>query len=469
MTAGLLELVSKGKKDVYFVGQPGVFYYSNVYRYVPETAWTQSVVQSKSPAKWGSQIEFELDAVPDLTKNFFLQIHLPSWLPTAVPAAAAPTDASGNQYGYVNCPALYLFEHIEVLADTHIIQRLTPEWLDLAGRRGLLGMADGTIQAAAEFGRMVGRRRATTTPDPRPSYTYVSTGEDELLRTLIVPLPILGCVRPTDPPFPMRAVTGSRITIRARLKKIDSLIESYPVRGLLPFNKELFIDDESVGIIQEREAFSRGPDVSITYTAGYVSPVVRDMIALRPHAVLIEHVQDQEFAIERAVLLAAAAGSPDVKPMRIDFRGPVKVITVAFQRSAARLARTPADYTNSSGSASQISVASSLRLITNGRDRFPSWAPFFYADPVHYGAPGVSAAQVDCVFDFGLDSGGRSPTGTLNFSAADKILLSVQLGTDIPADSDRIFVNVFGVGYKVLVVKNGFIEVGAVPGKDIVC
>lgn len=468
MTAGLLELVSKGKKDVYFVGQPGIFYYNNVYRRVPETAWTQHVLQSKSPAKWGSQIEFELDAVPDLTKNYFLQVHLPSWLPTSVPSAAAPTDASGNQYGYVNCPALYIFEHIEVLADTHIVQRLTPQWLDLAGRRGLLGMADGTTQAATEFGRMVGRRDDLLPPDPRPSYTYVSAGEDELLRTLIVPLPILGCVRPTDPPFPMRAVTGSRITIRARLKKIDTLIESYPVRGLLPFNKELFIDDEPIGIIQEREVFPRGPDICIMYTAGYVNPVVRDMVALRPHAVLIEHVQDQEFALERAVLLAAAAGSPDVKPMRIDFRGPVKVLTVAFQRSAARLARTVADFTDGNG-ASMIGAATNLRIITNGRDRFPSWMPFFYADPVHYGAPGVGAAQVDCVFDFGLDSGSRSPTGTVNFSAADKILLSIQLGTDMPGDSDRIFVNVFGVGYKVLVIKNGFIEVGTVPGKDIVC
>lgn len=458
MTAGLLELVSKGKKDVYFVGQPGVFYYSNVYRSVPETVWTQHKIQSKGPGKWGGFIEFELDAVPDLTKNYCLQIHLPSWLPSS--ATGLPQDASGNTYGYINAPAIYMFEVIEVYADTKLIQRIVPQWLDLAGRRGLLGMADGSIQAAGEFARMVGMR-ADGAPESKPSYTYVGPGEDHLGRTLLLPLPILGCVRPTDRPFPMRAVTATKITIRARIRKLDFMIESYPVRGLLPFRRELFIDEVSIGTIQAREEFPRGPDVTLLYQGGYVGPIIRDAILQKPHALLVERVQDEAFALEKPILRTAG----DVPPMRLDFRGPIKTIMVAFQRDTARLANTFTDFTDGNGLPA-IQLATSIRLITNGRDRFPAWTPFFYGDFVNYGNPGVFGPAADCVFDFGLDSTQQNPTGTINFSTAEKILLSTQIAS---TNLDRVHVNVFAIGYTTFVIKNGILEVGVVPGKDIIC
>lgn len=465
MTAGLLELVSKGKKDTYFTGQPGIFYYSNVYQPIPETIWTQHRIESKGPAKWGGFIEFELDAIPDLTKNYYLHIHLPSWLPSSV--IDIPEDASGNIYGYINAPAIYLFELIEVFADTKLIQRIVPQWLDLAGRRGLLGLADGTIQAAGEFARMVGRR-SDNEPESRPSYTYVGQNEADLNRTLLVPLPILGCVRPTDSPFPMRAVTGTKLTIRARIRKLDNMIESYPVRELLPFRKELFVNTVSIGTINTREEFARGPDISLVYQGGYVAPIIRNAIVQKSHAILIERVQDEEFALEKPILSSAANGGVDVPPMRLDFRGPIKTIMVVFQRSAARLAKTFTDYTNGSGS-SAITVATFIRIITNGRDRFPAWTPFLYADPVHYGNPGVYGPQSDCIFNFGLNSIEQNPTGTINFSVSEKISLSTQLSSNVPADSDRIYVNVFAIGYTTFVIKNGILEVGVIPGKDIVC
>ncbi len=479
MTAGLLELVSRGKMDVFFVGQPGVRYYQTLHTRTPPATWGPHFVPSKGPLRWGKTAEFELDPVADLARNFRFHIHLPTWLPTPLLATSRTTaliDASGNSYGYTSAAAAYIFEWIEVYSDSTLLQRLTPAWLDLWLQS--VGTNDSVIESDAKIGRRtVPTTIQSLTTGALPSYNYVGVGEDDVKRYLLLPLPILGCVRPTDPPFPMRSATASRVIIRVKLRPLSQVIESFPTRGLLPFSQGLYdvtYPDTLLGAALTPTDFAGGPDVSVLYDAGYIPPVVRDAIARTPWELVVETIQDEEFALEKPILMSAgtAAGGVDVPLLNLEFRHPVKWVVVAFQRDAARLARTWTDYTIGAAATATgpdstpwlTNIPATLALVINGSDRYPRVAPWLYRDIEWMGLPGGRSPGLNPVYSFlgATDPAGRNPSGTLNFSTVDKAALAVHLGgvgaAPIPTDSNRIFVLVFAVGYTVLTIKDGIVR-----------
>lgn len=424
MTGALLELISRGKKDAYCFGQPGSQYYSKSYLYTPPVVWTNTSIPPKNAAKWGGIVEFDLNPVADLVNAFRFTIHFPS-------------VAAATGFGYVDAPAIYLFEWIEVYSDTHLIQRLTPSALDLWFQRGY--WSSDYRASATEIGRMVGRR---TTPEQTPSFTYVSAAESDLQRICILPLPILGCNRQTDPPFPMRCVTTSQISIRARIKTLKAMLESFPTAGQ-PFTMPV-------------EVFARGPDINLVYDTGFVSVAVRDTLLKSRRSVLIEHIQTVEFPIEKVKLATAAAiGSIDIKFPRMDIRGPIKMISAIVQTASARTANQYSVYEP------LTTYMSSINLISNGHERFYALDPYYYMDAG--GTAGTEGMQ-DVVFSPATEPEKRSPTGTLYFNPSEKCFMTGQLlGT---TTEDRIYIVVNAMGYTTLEMRNGVARPGVVPGSN---
>ena len=119
-SGGLLELVARGKKDVFFTANPTVSFFHSAY--VRAAAFTKEIYVAKprNVPDWGQWLEFDLDHRGDLVRHFYLRIELPSWLPQDAWLANARgivTDLSGVTYGWCNniglCKFIYLLAWIE--------------------------------------------------------------------------------------------------------------------------------------------------------------------------------------------------------------------------------------------------------------------------------------------------------------------------------------------------------------------
>lgn len=423
MTGALLELISRGKKDVYCFSQPSSQYYSKSYLYTPPIVWSTSSLPPKNAPRWGSIVEFDLNPIADLVNSFRFHIYFPS-------------VESATGFGYVDAPAIYMFDWIEVYSDSTLIQRLTPTALDLWFQRGY--WSSDYRAAATETSKMVARR-SNAIPNPIPTFTYVHSDESDIHRKCILPLPILGCNRQTDPPFPMRCATASQISIRARIKSLKSMLESYPVAGV-PFTIPV-------------ETFARGPDINLVYDTGFVSVPVRDTLLKTRHSILIEHIQTVEFPIEKTKLVSAVAvGGVDIRFPRIDIKGPVKMLSIITQTASARNAHQYAQYQSPS------TYLSSINLITNAHERFYMLDPYYYMDA---GWTEGTAGMRDAVFNVATNPEERSPTGTLYFNTKEKCNITGQLiGT---VSEDRIYIIVNALGYTTIELQNGKAHPGVVP------
>ena len=88
--AGLLELVSRGKKDTYFTHDATSSFFHGLYPKCAAFTEEVYVTQARNAGAFGNWVEFPIEHRGDLVRDFKLRLTLPTWLPSAA-AAANPT------------------------------------------------------------------------------------------------------------------------------------------------------------------------------------------------------------------------------------------------------------------------------------------------------------------------------------------------------------------------------------------
>ena len=131
---GLLELVARGKKDIFFTANPKIAFFHSVY--IRSCAFTKEIYVSKprNIPEWGKWVDFDFEHRGDIVKDVFLRIELPSWLPPSVQAdnltGLVTYDASGTTYGYCNNIGFQMIEKIQFFQDQVKIHETFGEYLD---------------------------------------------------------------------------------------------------------------------------------------------------------------------------------------------------------------------------------------------------------------------------------------------------------------------------------------------------
>ena len=132
-SGGLLELVARGKKDLYFTSNPKITFFHSVYSRAAPFTKEIYVSAPRNVPDWGHYVDFDIDHRGDLLKRMYLRITLPTWLPSNAVAAnlsGVVTDPSGVTFGYCNNVGFQVIDCIQFFQDQLLLFETYGEYLD---------------------------------------------------------------------------------------------------------------------------------------------------------------------------------------------------------------------------------------------------------------------------------------------------------------------------------------------------
>jgi hypothetical protein len=455
-SGGLMELVARGKKDIFFTSNPTVAFFHSVYmRSVPFTKEIY-VTQPRNAPDWGRWVEFDIDHRGDIAKYFFLRIQLPTWLPP-VAAAANPTgivtDASGVTFGYTNTIGFQMIDKIQLFQDQVLIHEYYGEYL--AWRQRQTAETGSVFLMYDEVGSHV--------------ETPLAIGRSATLSELRVPIPILGTQAAFDPGMPLVALKQQRFHIRIYLRKLNEVVVASDGRiNPQPWgNKPLRIQATQNGPIDTSQVtlpLEQIPPIQMNLESTQIYLPRDANLWLKSQTLRIPYrnIRHEQFTIEDNSFTAA---SPPYLatvqiPFNIDMIGSVSRMLVGLRSYASTLAGQRSVLVAYDGS----EFITSLRLNISNIDRIKQWDTAVFREVTAYWKSiriGLDFTypipQAVYVITFGgFDT--AQPAGTLQFTRAVLPVLYPVLGP-IPMDprnkSRKTFLLTYGEAWNLFEITGG--------------
>jgi hypothetical protein len=455
-SGGLMELVSRGKKDIFFTANPKVSFFHGVYmRSVPFTKEIY-VTQPRNAPDWGRWVDFDIDHRGDLAKYFFLRIQLPTWLPPLAVAAnptGIVTDASGVTFGYTNSIGFQLINKIQVFQDQVLIHEYYGEYLTWRQRQ------------KAETGPIflmydeVGSRVETP----------LAIGRSASLGELRVPIPVIGSEQLFEPGIPLVALSQQRWRIRIHLRKLNEVVVASDGR-LLPQpwgGKPLRIQATQDGPIDTTQVtlpIESVQPILITLESTQIYLPRDANLWLKSQTLRIPYtnIRHEEFTIEDNSFTAASPPylATVQLPFTIDMIGSVSRMLVGLRSYASTLAGQRSVLNASDGS----EFLSSLRLNISNIDRIKQWETAVFREvtafwkDIRIGLDFTFPIPQDIyIITFGAFDTAQ-PAGTLQFTRAVLPVLYPILGP-IPMDprnnSRKTYLLTYGEAWNVFEISGG--------------
>jgi len=455
-SGGLMELVSRGKKDIFFTANPKVSFFHGVYmRSVPFTKEIY-VTQPRNAPDWGRWVDFDIDHRGDLAKYFFLRIQLPTWLPPLAVAAnptGIVTDASGVTFGYTNSIGFQLINKIQVFQDQVLIHEYYGEYLTWRQRQ------------KAETGPIflmydeVGSRVETP----------LAIGRSATLGELRVPIPVIGSEQLFEPGIPLVALSQQRWRIRIHLRKLNEVVVASDGR-LLPQpwgGKPLRIQATQDGPIDTTQVtlpLESVQPILITLESTQIYLPRDANLWLKSQTLRIPYtnIRHEEFTIEDNSFTAASPPylATVQLPFTIDMIGSVSRMLVGLRSYASTLAGQRSVLNASDGS----EFLSSLRLNISNIDRIKQWETAVFREvtafwkDIRIGLDFTFPIPQDIyIITFGAFDTAQ-PAGTLQFTRAVLPVLYPILGP-IPMDprnnSRKTYLLTYGEAWNVFEISGG--------------
>ncbi len=451
----LLELVARGKKDVFLTSNPQVSFFHSVYRKAAAFSEEVYVMNPKNAAEWGKWIEFDFEHRGDLARKFYLRIQLPTWLPEEVATInqrGIVTDTSGITFGYCNNVGFHVIDKIQVYQDQIVLQEIYGEYLDWRLRQ------TQTLATTYVIAGSVGTRGEDALSIARSAAPGV----------LRVPIPLLGWESIGDPGFPTVTMKSQRFRIRILLRSYEDLIVASDGRAKpQPWSIPLQIQTSaSEAPIQTeittfpKTCMTRGKlMVQLETTQVYVPRDIQEWLRIQSWRIPYKHIQQQQFTIEDNQWNAAATSSVTTfsLPFRFDFIGPTTRLLCAIQSEGANLAGQRTQLLKNSVRAIRLNIANI--------DRIQSFPPAVFREVTAYWKNRRMAQDLGNpdepheVYTLTFGGGNYSqPAGTLNFSRSAEPELWFTLDAipiDIRTKSRKSFLTVYGESWRIWEIKQG--------------
>lgn len=213
---GLLELVSRGKKDVFLLSNPKVSFFHSAYIRAAPFSEEVHVITPRNQPEWGKWCEFDYEHRGDLVRKTYLRIRLPTWLPDSLAAInrrVLVTDAENVAYGYCNNVGFHVIDRIQFFNDQVMLQELYGEALDWRLRQ------TNSLATTLVIASTVGTR----------GESKADIGRAATPGLLRVPIPLLGWEAVGDPGFPTCALRSQRFRVRVLLRRLEEVVVSSAV------------------------------------------------------------------------------------------------------------------------------------------------------------------------------------------------------------------------------------------------
>jgi hypothetical protein len=436
---GLLELVSRGKKDTYFTHDAKRSFFNGLYSKCAAFTEEIYVTQPRNAGAFGTWVEFPIEHRGDLVRDFRLRLSLPTWLPSAAAAANGTglvTLLDGSTLGYVNGVGYYALEHIQLFNDQILLQEFWGE--ELAWRQAQLS---SDVQTVA-LGVTLGFRYETA----------LAVGRSATPSTYYVPIPLCE--------LPLVALSGSRLRLRVLLRRLEDLIVSSTGGAYVsPWGRGLSVQATQGGpidtsqVILARDQIA-APGLSLEATQVYVPKDVRHWLKSRSWQIPLQQIQQQLFTLEdNQYNLASTTATAVTLPLRLDMIGAVTQLLFAVQSLGSIRSNLLNVYTATDGSA----FLSAVRLNIANIDRVQS----FTTDIYQYVTPYWKHVRTNLDSIYTMPFGGveeKQPAGTLNLTRATRPVFYITLNAvpyDFRSAGRTAYLRIYAQSWNVLEVENG--------------
>lgn len=456
-SGGLLELVARGKKDVFFSANPLVSFFHSVYRRAAPFSKEIYVMPPRNAPEWGKIVDFDIEHRGDLAKHFYLRITLPTWLPpeaAAVNPTGVVTDASGVTYGWCNNLGLQMLEKIQIFQDQILIHEAYGEYLDWRLRQSY-GYTT-TYLVAAEIGSRV--------------ETPLAIGRSATNLSLRVPFPVFGWQYLNDPGLPLCALRKQRFRIRVHLRHYSELVVASDGR-LAPQpwgGKPLRVQATEGGPINTSlrtlsEPVMKGLNIMLEQTAVYLPKDVQIWFNSQTFRFPFQSVQHQQYTLEDNLMTAASQNPAAVYqlPLNIDFIGSMDRLILGFRSAAATEAGQRTNLRASNGKpfirTVRLNIANIDRIKLSVLPIVREVTAYWKSQRMALDLANAEVPQEIYTLTFG-GFDGTMPAGTLNFTRASLPVLYITLNNvpyDIRNISRKTYAELYGESWNVYEICNG--------------
>lgn len=432
----LYELVARGVKDTYFIkddkeaAHPFQWTYDRWPASLPETRFTHP----NNAPRWGGRCEFEFDLPADVLVEATLLVQLPTWLPPEMSpynlkSVTYETQyGTGRRYGYVKGAAYFLFDRIQLFQDNLLLQEISGDSLYFASlNKGSWNQGYLTQQLAGDHdGTVLAVQRNATPP------------------TLELPLPVPGCMTPGDRGLPLVGLRQQSFRLRLHLRKLEDMVECTQSTSSAPapWNVSTFTQITQTGsVVAPPLAFDDiGPPILTLRTKQlYLLNEAREALAAEKIEVPYIRYFDNLFSANQLDYVPLDKGGTANLVKFLDATYTVERIFSYFrstrdlEQNRLYIISNAANVDGNYYTTMQLTIAGQLR---EGPWTAPTWEFIVpHAKEERYGVthlPLMNWTRGWRIED--MPAAVREPTGGINFSTADRPMLTVGL-TNIEAAS----------------------------------
>jgi hypothetical protein len=455
---GLFELVARGEKDKYFMSlekTATVPFSYNMGRWpavIDETRQTQPL----NMIDFGRTVEWEMETFGDILVGVCLTIDLPTWLPPSVVPfnrKSIIADANGKRYGYTMGIGAFLFETIQFYQDQLLLQEFSGDflytWIHLHG-----SLAQESL-ALKELGSHSG--------------SALDIQRNAVPGKLKIRFPFIGCSHPEDGGLPFVALPGQKYRIRAKIRRLEDLVENSAgdIKPTPWSRTDLTMTDatgKSTPIKPLSREQIRAPLITLETTQRYVRQDIQELLKNTPNKIPFMKPYENILSLDPNDYTGVEKGVSSYVTKRIDGRHPAEGILIIFQSDYYRernqlwnfsnpytTNNTKGDYYNTL----KFMVAGKEREWEFGSDVWGELSPLAKSEK----CPGIPLTWIS--FTYGPGYGYRAPerrkpSGTLNFSMADRPTLWMDLKDTLPTslNKKRVCMRVIIIGWGIYRVED---------------
>jgi len=391
---------------------------------IDETRQTQPL----NMVDFGRSVEWEMEVFGDILVAASLVVELPTWLPPSVAAINYKnivSDSSNHTYGYTQGIGAFLFEQIQFYQDQLLLQEFSGDFL----------------YAWYHLQNSLPQEALTLTEIGCHKGLPIDIQRNATPKKLTLRLPLIGCAHSDEGGLPFVSLPGQKFRIRCKLRRLEDLVESSSqLPKPSPWDRsDLFIRDIN-GIQKSIKPLTREqigkPLITLETTQRYIRQDLQ--LLMKQHKFQIPFLRPFEnmISLDPPDYVSIGNGGSSYVTKRIDGRHPAESIIIFFQ-SEYNIERNQLwNFNNPLGSGEYYNK---MQLLIAAKEREKSWdnklwekiSPWAKAEKT----PGIPISLIS--FTVGPQYGYispqiRNPSGTVNFTTADKPTLWLDMVDTMP-------------------------------------
>jgi len=405
---GLLQLVAQGKQDVFLTGNPQISWFKMVYRRYTNFAVESQAMYFDGNADFGKRLSCLVPRRGDLLGPMILELTLPQLYKT-----------NGTAVSYCNSVGHAIIDEISVEIGEQEIDKQTGEWMEI------WSILTTSKEHQNGFYDMIGKVDAYSTPDINgPTKLYIP------LRFWFNRNPGLY--------LPLLALQHHPVRINIKLKPLQQLFDINVLSGNCKTDQ---VNPASIINMQMWGDYV------------YLDIEERRRFVANTHEYLIEQIQ-------YTPNVSIPSGNTTAN-VRLEFNHPCKEFLWIIKRDIMTQYHEWFNFsslaTNEVGFRTDLLSTAVLQL--DGQDRFEERDAGYFrlVQPLHHHSV-IPNDDFIYLYSFSLRPEDAQPSGTMNASRINNIVLSLGLTPDTQLSPPRgnSSVIVYATNYNVLRVVNGF-------------